>query len=217
MKLPPIALPTFSGKYGECSAFYDTFSSLIHNDKQINKIEKLHYLKSVLNGDAAQVIASLHVSAANYDIAWDCLKNRYDNKRLIMQNHMKGFLSIPSIAKQSFGPGIEQTGELEGEANFQIVASSSTASANNQNVATLTNKQQREAKVQTQRKKSSGIIQGDLRDFVRKPTPISKSRQLDHQLVRMTIKEYHPFSIVEGKEFQKFVNMLCPNYKLPSR
>lgn len=33
----------------------------------------------------------------------------------------------------------------------------------------------------------------------------------------MIVKEYQPFSIVDDPEFRKFVCMLCPGYKLPSR
>lgn len=50
-----------------------------------------------------------------------------------------------------------------------------------------------------------------------KPVPISKSKQFDEQLLRMIVKEYHPFSVVEDIEFKRFVNMLCPGYSLPNR
>lgn len=33
----------------------------------------------------------------------------------------------------------------------------------------------------------------------------------------MIVKEYHPFSIVEDKEFRKLINMLSPTYIIPSR
>ncbi|XP_017461846.1 PREDICTED: zinc finger BED domain-containing protein 6-like [Rhagoletis zephyria] len=33
----------------------------------------------------------------------------------------------------------------------------------------------------------------------------------------MVVKEYQPFSIVEDPEFKRFINMLNPNYKLPTR
>ncbi|CAH1107397.1 unnamed protein product [Psylliodes chrysocephalus] len=50
-----------------------------------------------------------------------------------------------------------------------------------------------------------------------KPVSINRSKQFDEQLLRMIVKEYHPFSIVEDNEFKKFINMLCPGYSLPSR
>lgn len=54
-----------------------------------SKIQKFYYIKSVLKGGEVQVIPSLDISASNYDVAWDCLRKRHDNKRLITQNHMK--------------------------------------------------------------------------------------------------------------------------------
>lgn len=63
------------------------------------------------------------------------------------------------------------------------------------------------------------ITQSSLTQFVHviKPLPIQKSKVIDVQLLRMICKEYHPFSLVDDPEFKKFVSLLCPNYKLPSR
>nr|CAI5850359.1 unnamed protein product [Callosobruchus analis] len=60
---------------------------------------------------------------------------------------------------------------------------------------------------------------GSLDAFVvnSRPIGIHKSKQFDKQLIKMIVKEYHPLSIVEDKEFKAFVNMLSPGYKLPSR
>lgn len=69
IKLPPIQLPSFSGKYSEWTSFYDTFTSLIHDNLQISSIQKFHYLKSALKGDAAQHIKSIEISSANYETA----------------------------------------------------------------------------------------------------------------------------------------------------
>lgn len=50
-----------------------------------------------------------------------------------------------------------------------------------------------------------------------KPVSQFKSKMFDRQLVKMIVKEYQPFRIVEDNEFKKFVQMLCPGYTLPSR
>ncbi|XP_060845484.1 E3 SUMO-protein ligase ZBED1-like [Rhopalosiphum padi] len=56
---------------------------------------------------------------------------------------------------------------------------------------------------------SSSIIQNknsyqsSIANFIHRPLPL--------------LKEYHPFSIVEDKEFRKLLNMLSPNYIIPSR
>ncbi|KAJ2940863.1 hypothetical protein O0L34_g9489 [Tuta absoluta] len=50
-----------------------------------------------------------------------------------------------------------------------------------------------------------------------RPLPPKRTEKLDEQLLIMVAREYHPFSVVEDKEFKKFVQMLCPAYQLPTR
>lgn len=75
IRLPKITLPTFSGAYNEWMPFYNTFKSLIHTNDTLSNIQRFHYLKSVLTGEAADVIESLEISEENYNNAWDLLKN----------------------------------------------------------------------------------------------------------------------------------------------
>ena len=50
-----------------------------------------------------------------------------------------------------------------------------------------------------------------------KPMSAQKSRVIDVQLLKTICDGYQPFSLVEEEEFRKFVAMLNPSYKLPSR
>ncbi|XP_030758530.1 uncharacterized protein LOC115884169 [Sitophilus oryzae] len=70
VRLPQLNLPTFNGDYSEWLFFRDSFKSLIHE-----------------NGEAAQVVQSLGVSANNYDTAWSLLNERYENIPLLVGNH----------------------------------------------------------------------------------------------------------------------------------
>jgi len=101
LKLPKIDLPSFSGNYEEWYPFHDTFHSLIHRDNSITEIQKFHYLKSSLKGEAAEVIQSLEISSNNYKEAWLILKRRYDNKRLIIQKHIKALFDLQPIVKEN--------------------------------------------------------------------------------------------------------------------
>ncbi|XP_050546155.1 zinc finger BED domain-containing protein 6-like [Daktulosphaira vitifoliae] len=65
--------------------------------------------------------------------------------------------------------------------------------------------------------KTQNKHQTSIANFIQKPIPMSKSKIIDQQLVKMIVKEYHPFSIVEDVEFQKLIKMLCPSYIIPSR
>lgn len=61
---------------------------------------------------------------------------------------------------------------------------------------------------------SHSSSQPSIRQFTQnKSIPPRQAEKIYHQLMRMIAKEYHPFRIVE----EKFVNMLCAAYSLPTR
>ncbi|NEV48948.1 DUF1759 domain-containing protein, partial [Wolbachia pipientis] len=101
VRLPKIELPTFSGAYEEWHPFFGIFDSLIHSNDTLNDIQKFHYLKSSLKGDAAETIQSLEITGANYGDAWFRLKARYENERVSIQNHIKSIFELPSIRKEN--------------------------------------------------------------------------------------------------------------------
>lgn len=71
-KLPSINIPTFLGDYLEWTAFSDMFNSLIHNNTQLSNVQKLHYLKSSLSGEAAALIHPLQTTDNNYEEHMKC-------------------------------------------------------------------------------------------------------------------------------------------------
>lgn len=73
-KLPNIDLPKFDGNYEQCIPFRDLFTSLIASNAAIAPVQKLHYLRSALSGDAAKIIALLKIEDDSYKIAWNLLK-----------------------------------------------------------------------------------------------------------------------------------------------
>lgn len=99
VKLPTISLPNFSGAYEDWFPFYDTFNTLIHNNNEISDIQKFHYFKSCLKSEAANVLHSLEISANNYQSAWQMLEDRYNNKRSIIQRHIKAIFELPIAHK----------------------------------------------------------------------------------------------------------------------
>lgn len=101
LRLPTITLPNFSGQYHNWLEFHDTFSSLIHLDDSIPKINKFHYLRAALKDSAALIVRSLDFSAENYDVAWGLLCDRFNNKRLLVNNHIQAIFNIENIPKES--------------------------------------------------------------------------------------------------------------------
>ncbi|XP_045764365.1 uncharacterized protein LOC123866731 [Maniola jurtina] len=101
VKLPTITLPSFDGSYEHWLEFRDTFQSLIHDSDEINTIQKFHYLKSSLKRSAELVIDALEFTSSNYSVAWELLLDRYNNNRLLIQNHIKTIFNIQPLSKES--------------------------------------------------------------------------------------------------------------------
>lgn len=74
ISLPRIKLQTFSGTYGNWPAFRDSFLSIIGDNPSIFNIEKLHYLRTRLQGPAEKLIRSLPIGS-NYERAWTILSS----------------------------------------------------------------------------------------------------------------------------------------------
>ena len=101
VKLPRIQLPTFTGKYNEWQTFYDMFVSLIHNNKSLSDVQKLHYLKGSLSGEPEALIRNFATTELNYTEAWKQLTKRYDNKRYNCNAILKTFFSQKSLHNES--------------------------------------------------------------------------------------------------------------------
>ncbi|XP_052752341.1 uncharacterized protein LOC128200981 [Galleria mellonella] len=99
--LPPIPLPVFSGDYNDWISYRDLYISLIHNNNSLSKIEKHHYLKSSLTGEAAELLKNFTLTESNYLDAWKKLEERYDNKRIIVNNILNRLLSQKKLAGES--------------------------------------------------------------------------------------------------------------------
>lgn len=59
--------------------------------------------------------------------------------------------------------------------------------------------------------------QGTLTTYITRPTPITRQKKLDRALLKMIVKDFQAFSIVEDKGFREFSSLLDPSYPLPSR
>jgi hypothetical protein len=100
-KLPPINLPSFEGNYIEWVNFKNTFDSMIHERNDLTNIQKFHYLKSSVKGEAQKLIVHLAITHDNYITAYNLLKSRFENKRIIVQQHVNTIINLPQVTKGS--------------------------------------------------------------------------------------------------------------------
>ena len=97
VKLPLLQLQKFGGNPTEWGAFWDSFSSAIHNSEDLDDVQKFNYLKSYLFGNAARALDGLAATSENYAEAVEMLCDRFGNKQVIISSHMRKFDEIKAV------------------------------------------------------------------------------------------------------------------------
>lgn len=97
MKLPAVPAPIFNGSLQNWTLFIDAFNAMFHNNEVLPEVQKFHYLKSCLTESASDVIKTIPTTGDNYIKAYDTLVNRYENKALIIQSHIRSLLATPKV------------------------------------------------------------------------------------------------------------------------
>ncbi|CAG9137704.1 unnamed protein product [Plutella xylostella] len=96
IKYPDISLPTFSGDVSEWVEFRATYDALI-NQSNLKPIQKYKYLRSCLKGSALEAIGSLEFSDEGYAIAWQLLCERYNNPKILVNNHLRALFNVDKV------------------------------------------------------------------------------------------------------------------------
>ena len=100
VKLPKLSLKRFNGDLTKWTTFWDTFKSAVHDNSTLTSIDKFNYLNSLLESAAAEAIAGLTLTSANYEEAIATLKRRFGNKQLIVNCHMDLLLNLEGVTSQ---------------------------------------------------------------------------------------------------------------------
>lgn len=101
LRLPTLKTPSFNGDWQQWTAFIDEFNTMFHNNEDVPIILKFHYLKTCVEGPAREVIQNFKTTEENYQVAYDVLKLRYENKSAIIQSHMRSLLNTPKVMSAS--------------------------------------------------------------------------------------------------------------------
>ena len=100
-KLPKLTLPKFAGDPTKWTTFWDSFNSGIHSNEELNEVDKFQYLKSLLEGCAAETISGLPLTSSNYKHAVDLLRKRFGSKQIIISKHIEMLMQLPKITDSS--------------------------------------------------------------------------------------------------------------------
>lgn len=83
-RLPQIEIPKFTESYTDWANFKDLFESMVVKNTRLSKVQKLHYLKTNVTGEAFNLLENVTITEANFDTAWTSLGNQYDNQRVTL-------------------------------------------------------------------------------------------------------------------------------------
>ncbi|CAB0044045.1 unnamed protein product [Trichogramma brassicae] len=100
-RLPQINVPDFSGRCEDWESFRDLFNALIHQSSHLSNVERLYYLKTLVRGDARSALDSMQLTSDNYDTAWKLLESRYENRRLLVHEHLLALRSLKPLREPS--------------------------------------------------------------------------------------------------------------------
>ncbi|XP_049871362.1 uncharacterized protein LOC126370525 isoform X2 [Pectinophora gossypiella] len=99
VNLPPINIPTFTGKYTEYKTFIGIFNAVVHKDKRLEKIQKFYYFQMFLQGEPYNLIKNLPMLESSYDEALKIIDERYNNEFKIKMEHLNLLLDIQPLTK----------------------------------------------------------------------------------------------------------------------
>lgn len=100
-RLPTINIPNFNGEYNAWPSFKNSFELLVANNATLTNLQRLHHLKNSVSGEAQRLIQHYDLIENNYQAAWEKLTIRFNNKRVLVSNHLKSLLNMPAANKES--------------------------------------------------------------------------------------------------------------------
>lgn len=104
IRLPKMSLPNFNGDVTNWISFINLYDTSIHNNVNLSPVYKMQYLLSCLKGEALTLVSPLQISATNYLIAYNLLKERYHNSRRLLTLHLNAILDLPAITSRFSKP-----------------------------------------------------------------------------------------------------------------
>ena len=102
INLPKLHIQPFDGNPLQWLTFWDSYSNAVHNNHELNNIDKMNYLKGLITCNAARAISGLPITSQNYGKAIEMLKERFGRKQVLINAHMESLskISAPSADVQ---------------------------------------------------------------------------------------------------------------------
>ena len=107
IKMPKFECGDFHGDPKKWIAFRDSFDVAV-SQKDLSNVEKFHYLRGYLKGEALRAIDGLAVTNENYSEAYEILEKRFGNKLVIVNSHMEELCLIEAVEDKDDTKGLRK-------------------------------------------------------------------------------------------------------------
>src|SRR5436190_7752435 len=97
VKLPKLALKSFNGDPLQWLSYINLFHTTIHRNKDLPDVAKFQYLIGTLSDEALTLIRSLPITAENYTVAYNSLREHYHSPRRLISLHLNKILDLPHL------------------------------------------------------------------------------------------------------------------------
>ncbi|XP_075157769.1 uncharacterized protein LOC142231036 [Haematobia irritans] len=97
LKVPPCDTEVFSGGYDKWPGFRDMFSAIYGKHPKLSPAQKLFHLRAKTRGEANQIVKRFALTDSNYELAWKALGERYENKRLLVNQQLRKIFDLEAI------------------------------------------------------------------------------------------------------------------------
>ena len=97
-RLPKLTIPVFSGDSLQWQSFWDCFQAAVDRNPSITEVQKLNYLRTLLQGSALRVITGLPLTNDSYQHSVILLKERYGEPHKLVDAHMQALIGLSNPA-----------------------------------------------------------------------------------------------------------------------
>ena len=101
MNLPPMQIPTFSGKHSDWETFRDLFLTVVDKAFRATDTHNFTFLKSNVQAKALEIVSKYKLIDANYKLAWSVLEAYYENKRRLINTHLTVPFNVKPIKAET--------------------------------------------------------------------------------------------------------------------
>ncbi|XP_075147221.1 uncharacterized protein LOC142221389 [Haematobia irritans] len=100
VKVPPCDTELFSGGYDKWPSFRDMFSAIYVKHPKLSPAQKLFHLRAKTRGEANQIVKQFALTDDNFMLAWDALRQRYENQRILINHQLRKIFETERVTTE---------------------------------------------------------------------------------------------------------------------